>query len=90
MFICKQTLKKMQAKSFIYLFIFAFQGCTCGTWKLQAKDPIGAAAYATATSDPSCVCDLYHNSWQCQFLNPLSKARDRTHILMDTSQVCYH
>ena len=25
---------------------------------------------------------------QC-FLKPMSKARDRTHILMDISQVCY-
>ena len=31
---------------------------------------------ATATSDPSLICDLYHSSWQCQILNPLSEARD--------------
>ena len=31
--------------------------------------------------------NLHHSSWQCWFLNPLSKARDQTHILMDTSQV---
>ena len=42
---------------------------------------------ATATQDPSCICDLYHSSWQRQILNSLSEARDRTHILMDTSQV---
>ena len=48
-------------------------------------------AYATATAMPdmSCVCDLYHISWQRWILNPLSKARDRTHILMDTSCVRY-
>ena len=33
-------------------------------------------------SDPSRICDLYHNSWQCQILNQLSEARDRTRNLM--------
>ena len=31
---------------------------------------------ATATPDPSCVCDLHHSSWQHRLLNPLSEARD--------------
>ena len=31
------------------------------------------------------VRDLHHSLQQCQILSPLSKARDRTHILMDTS-----
>ena len=39
---------------------------------------------ATATPDPSCPFDLHHSLWQRQILNPLSDARDRTHILMDT------
>ena len=31
-------------------------------------------AYTTATTqDPSPVCDLYHSSWQCRILNPLSE-----------------
>ena len=47
-----------------------------------------AYATATATQDLSHICNLYHSSWQCWILNPLIKARDRTHILMDTSQVC--
>ena len=42
---------------------------------------------ATATPDLSRVCDLHCSSWQCQILNPLSKARDGTCILMGTSQV---
>ena len=39
-----------------------------------------ALAYATATamSDPSHVCDLHYSSRQCQILNPLSEAKDRT------------
>ena len=39
--------------------------------------------------DPSHVCDLHWSSWQCWILNSLGKARDWTHILMDTSRVCY-
>ena len=35
------------------------------------------------------VCSLHHSSWQHRTLNALSEARDQTHILMDTSQVCY-
>ena len=42
---------------------------------------------AAATQDLSLICDLQHSSWQCQILNPLCKARDRTCILMDTSQI---
>ena len=47
-------------------------------------------AYATATAmwDLSCICDLHHSSQQQQILNPLSKATDGTHVLMDTSRVC--
>ena len=45
--------------------------------------------YATATAmpDPSPVCKLHHNLGQRWILNPLSKARDQTHILMFSSHV---
>ena len=46
-----------------------------------------AYATATATPDLSHVCDLHHSSQQHEILNPLSKARDGTCMLMDTSQV---
>ena len=42
---------------------------------------------ATATWDLSRMCNLYHSLWQRWILNPLSGARARTRILMDTSQV---
>ena len=42
---------------------------------------------AKAMPDPSRVCILHHSSQQHQILNPLSKARGQTHVLMDTSQV---
>ena len=36
-----------------------------------------------------CVIELHHSSRQRRILNPLSKARDQTRILMDTCQVHY-
>ena len=40
----------------------------------------------TATMDPRFICDLHHSLWQCWIQNPLSKARNRTYIFMDTIQ----
>ena len=44
-------------------------------------------ATATATPYLSHVFDLHHSSRQHRILNPLSRAGDRTHVLMDTSWV---
>ena len=51
--------------------------------ELELQEP----AYVTATAMPdlSYICDLHHSSRQCWILNPLSEARDRSHILMDTT-----
>ena len=49
-----------------------------------------ACSTATVKPDLNCVCDLYHVSQQHRIPNLLSETRDRTHVLMDTSQVCYH
>ena len=44
-------------------------------------------AYTPATtSNLSHICDLHRSSQQGRILNPLSKARDQTHVLMDISQ----
>ena len=45
-----------------------------------------AEAYttATATPDPSCLCDLCLHLEQYWILNLLSKARNWTHILIET------
>ena len=41
--------------------------------------------------DPRRVCKMHHSSPQHQIPDPMSKARDRTHNLMDTSGIpfCY-
>ena len=59
--------------------------------RLGVESELWLPAYTTAmaTQDPSHICNLHHSSWWHLILNPLSKARDRIHILMDTSQVCY-
>ena len=44
---------------------------------------------ATATPDSSRILDLHRGLWQHPILNPLSKTRDRTHILMGTSGVLH-
>ena len=53
------------------------------------KSELQLPAYTTAiaTPDPSRICNLHHSSWQQRIRNPLSKDRDRTCILMDTSQI---
>ena len=53
----------------------------------QARGRIGAAARATATRDPSRVCNLHHSSRQRRIVNPPSKGRDRTRDLMVPSRV---
>ena len=57
--------------------------------RLEVELELQLLAYATATATwNSCqVCNLYHSSWQRQILNPLSKARYLTCILVDTSWV---
>ena len=56
--------------------------------EVESELQLLACATATATPDASRICDLHHSSWQQQILNPLSEARDRTHIPVDTSWVC--
>ena len=59
--------------------------------RLEVKLELQLPAYTTATAtwDLSHSCNLRHSSWQGQILNPLSKARDLTWVLMDCSQVRY-
>ena len=69
-------------------FLFSFFQATPAARNSQARGQIRtvAEAYSTATAmaDPSRVCSLHHSSQQCPIFNPLSGARDQTHILIDT------
>ena len=73
----------MSDKDFFFLFFFFFVFLGPNLWHMEIPT-------ATATRDPSRICDLPHSSLQRQIFNPLSKARDRTYIHMDTSRICYH
>ena len=59
------------------LSFFRAPSAACGS--SQASGPIGAVS-----------AGLHHSSWQLWIFYPLSKSRDRTRLLMDTSWVHYH
>ena len=85
-----------------FFFLFGFGVCVCvcvclethplhmEVPRLGVKLELQPPAYTTApaTRDPSCICNLHHSSQQRWILNPLREARDRTHVLKDTSRVC--
>ena len=54
---------------------------------VKSEPQLLASTTATATWDQSHICDLHHSLQPRRILNPLSEARDRTHILKDTSWV---
>ena len=82
----------------IYLFLFffftfiVFRASCAAYGSSQARGQIGAIAASphhshSKTSYPSHICNLHYSSQKCRIFNTLSKARDRTRILMDTSWV---
>ena len=51
--------------------------------RVKSERQLPACSTAIAMQDSGCICNLY-----CSWIpSALSKARDRTHILMDASQV---
>ena len=71
---------------FLYFFFVMITPAVYGS--SQARGRIGAAPAAnppaTATPDLNHVCNIHCSLGQCQILNPLSKAKDQTHILTVT------
>ena len=61
------------ALKFLLFHCVSFHGPISSLWKCPAQE-----------SNQSCSCDWYHSLGRCQTLTPRSKARDHTHILMDT------
>ena len=53
----------------------------------ESELQLPACTTATATPDPSHVCNLHHGSQQRQILNPLTKVNDQTCNLMIPSQI---
>ena len=55
--------------------------------RLGVESELQLSTYTTATAMqvPSHISDFSHSLQQCQILNPLSEARDRTHILRETA-----
>ena len=78
---------------FIFIFLsFVFLGLH--PWhmevpRLGVESELQLSTYTTVTAtwDPSRTHDLLQSSQQLWILNPLSKARDRTEVLMDTGWV---
>ena len=55
--------------------------------RLRVELELQLLAYTTAVPDPNHIFNLGCSLWQGRMLHPMSKARDQTCILMDTSGV---
>ena len=82
---------KCQIQVFFFLIffnLFVFLGLNphhidVSTLAAKSEPHPPAHLTATATADPSHICNLHHS----QIFNPLNEARDGTRILVDTSRV---
>ena len=68
---------------FLLLLLFFFFCLFMEVPRLGVESELQSYATAIATPDPSLICDPLHSSWQQRILNPLSRARNQTRILMD-------
>ena len=93
-FVSTAPWRELPKKIFFLFSFFLFRAApmSYGSSQLGVKSEQQLQAYTTSTQiwDPSCICDLCHSMWQSLILNPLSEARDQTHIFTDTSQVLNH
>ena len=88
---CSYRLELLRGFFFFFFFFFFLPHLRhLGVPRLGVKLELQLPANATATAmpDPSSICDLPRSSSrQCQIVNPLSKARDRTCILTDSGWI---
>ena len=83
--------KELPIIDFVYLFVCLFRAASTAYGNSQARSQIRAVpTIATASPDPSHVCNLHHSSRQHQIFNTLIEARDGTRGLMDSNWICYH
>ena len=81
-------------RSRFFLFFLLFRAALAAYGSSQARGQIGAAAvglrhsHIHARSEPHLPPN--HRSQQCWTRNPLSEARDGTHVLIDTSWLHYN
>ena len=75
----------------IYNFAFFFMATPTACRHSQGQITAAAEACTTAMAMPkfSLICDLCCSLQQHWILNPLNKARDQTHILMETTSGPY-
>ena len=74
-----------------FLFLAMLAAMEVPRLGVELELELPAYTTATATQDPSRVCNLHCSSGQCQILNPLlSETKDQTCILMDPSLVRFH
>ena len=92
-FLCKMDFFSFLPVYFFFFWSFVFLGLNLRhreVPRLGVQSKLQLPTYTTATWYLSRSCDLHYSSWQCKILNPLSKARDSTCILMDASQIRLH
>ena len=86
-------VKKKKKRKFSYMggqvigLFLAYGSSQVRSWiELQLL----AYTTATATWNPSLICNLHHSPWQGWILNPLSQARDHIRDLMVPNRICFH
>ena len=80
---------------FLFFFFLLFRVTLAAYGGSQARGLIRATAVVLCQSHSNAeselhLCVLHLSSQQCQILNPLSEARERTHNLMDTRWMHLH
>ena len=87
-------IRSVQVFLFLFFFFLFCLKTPMAYGSSQVTGRIGAIAAGLCHSptawDLSHVGSLQHSSWQHQIPDPLSKARNQTCILMDTSRICFH
>ena len=74
---------------YFFFWLLSFQGRSHGIWRFPGQGSSRSCGFRPMP-EPSHVCNLHHSSLLHQILNPLSKARDRTHNLMVPSRIRFY